>query len=59
MEGRGGGPSAFLHLGSRVTSEINSALTVATEAGRGTLCQRLEFQAPDDPWIEVVNIHDP
>jgi predicted ATPase len=46
--GRGGGPNAFLYLGSRVTSEINCALTVTTEAGRGTLYQRLEFQAPDN-----------
>ncbi len=46
--GRGGGPNAFLHLGSRVTNEINCALTATTEAGRGTLYQRLEFQAPDN-----------
>ena len=46
--GRSGGPNAFLYLGSKVTSEINCALTVATEAGRGTLYQRLEFQAPDN-----------
>ncbi len=46
--GRHGGPNAFLHLGSKVTSEIGCALTVATEAGRGVLHQRLEFQAPDN-----------
>ena len=45
--GRRGGPNAFLYLGSKVTSEINCALTAATEMGRGTLYQRLEFQAPD------------
>lgn len=45
--GRRGGPNAFLHLGSKITSEIASRLTVNTGAGRGTLHQRLEFQAPD------------
>ena len=46
--GRGGGPNAFLYLGSRVTNEINCALTATTDAGRGILYQRLEFQAPDN-----------
>jgi len=45
--GRYGGPNAFLHLGSKFTREIKCALTVNTEVGRGTLYQRLEFQAPD------------
>jgi len=46
--GRRGGPNAFLHLGSKVTSEIACSLTVDTDVGRGTLHQRLEFQAPDN-----------
>lgn len=45
--GRRGGPNSFLHLGPRQTTEIAAAHRVATEAGTGTLHQRLEFQAPD------------
>jgi len=57
--GRYGGPNAFLHLGSKVTSEIRSALTVNTEAGRGTLFQRLEFQAPDSLVYSHNHAHVP
>ncbi len=45
---RRGGPNAFLHLGTKTTSEIRCELTVTTEAGLGTLYQRLHFQAPDN-----------
>jgi predicted ATPase len=46
--GRFGGPDAFLHLGAKTTEQIEIALTVSTELGRGTLYQRVEFQSPDD-----------
>ncbi len=39
--------STFLYLGAKQTRQIVSAITVNTEAGRGTLHQRLEFQPPD------------
>jgi hypothetical protein len=45
--GRNGEPNALVHLGVKHTSEITSALTVRTAAGRGTLCQRLGFRSPD------------
>ncbi|HQU45415.1 MAG TPA: AAA family ATPase [Pirellulales bacterium] len=44
---RHGGPSAFLHLGPKQTSEIATAITARTAAGTGTLHQRLLFRAPD------------
>ena len=45
--GRHGGPSAFLHLGPKQTSEIAAAITARTAVGTGTLHQRLLFRAPD------------
>jgi predicted ATPase len=45
--GRHGGPNAFLHLGAKKTSEIDAAVTAHTDAGDGTLYQRVVFNAPD------------
>ena len=42
-----GGPAAFLYLGPKTTSEIRCALEFSSEAGRGTLYQKLQFRAPD------------
>jgi len=39
--GRHGGPNAFLYLGAKTTSEIAIAIIAHTEAGDGTLYQRL------------------
>ncbi|MGL4463695.1 MAG: AAA family ATPase [Planctomycetia bacterium] len=45
--GRRGGPNAFLHLGSKITSEIVVAISVTTESGKFIFRQRHGFQAPD------------
>ncbi len=44
--GSSGGPDTLFHLGTKNTSEIVSAITVSTKAGRGTFHQRLGFRPP-------------